>query len=323
LWLNADGSRWAYWREDGIVVDGHLRAQHKSRSAGQRVDTVPRFSADGRRLAYRVSQGVKAIVVVDDKESPSYDSATDPVFSADGKHVGYFAIKDRRAFAVIDGIEGPPLYKVIGSFIVFSPDSSRFGYFGMPQNVAYWWLPAGANLRQISGLFLMGGKLDDVAAGLKSDPFYLLPARTENLLGPFFSADGAHWAFPRPEGAGLVVITDTTSSPKYEAVASLNIDREGRAIFAARKGASWMAMRGTQAIGQPMDEISAVLLSADGSRAAWVGRRGGKQSLLTPGGEGKGYDAVFAPNFSADGAAIQYLAKDGNRFLRVTQPVGP
>jgi hypothetical protein len=319
LWVNADGSRWAYWREDGIVVDGQPRPQHKSRGGGERVDTPPVFSPDGKRLAYRVAQGAKTIVVVDDKESPAYETATDPTFSPDGKHVAYVAVRDRRVYPVIDGIEGPPLFKLLNNAIVFSPDSTRFGYFGLPQNIAYWWLPKGTDPRRVSGIFLLGGKLEDVAEALKGDPMDLLSVRVENVTGPVWSATGGHWAYARPEGMGTLVVTAGATSAPFDAVAGLAIDADGQPIFAARKGSTWIAMRGDEAIGTPMDELLSTHLSPDGRHAIWVGRRGTKQFATTAAHEGKAYDAISAMSFNDDGTELRYIARDGERYLRVSQ----
>jgi hypothetical protein len=320
LLVNVDGSRWAYWREEGIVVDGQLRPKHKARSGSERVDAVPQFSPDGKRFAYRVVQGAKTILVVDDKESQPYDSATDPTFSADSKHVAYVAIRDRRAYAVVDGIEGPPLFKLLNNAIVFSPDSKSFAYFGLPQNIPYWWVPKGTDPRRVSGIFLLGGKLADVGEALKADPMDVLSVRVETVTGPVWSADGTHWAYARPEGTGTVIVANRNVSPTYEAVAGLAVNRTGEPVFASRQGTAWTARQGDQAVGKPMDELITTVLSPDGLQAAWVGRRGAKHFLLTRHGEGKAYDLVAAPVFNADGSAVHYIAREENRFLRVTQP---
>lgn len=320
LKVNRDGSRWAYWGDDGIVVDGRQRPHPKPHSGG---DAAPHFSPNGKRLAYRAAQGTKTILVVDDQESPPYDSASEPAFSPDSRHIAYFAAKNGRVFPLVDGVEGPPQFKILGTAIVFSPDSGRFAYFGLPQNIPYYWVAKGTDPKRVSGLFLLGGKLDDVGEALKGSPLDILSARTENVAGPVWSADGTHWAYTRPENTGTVVVADGHASIAYDATAGLLIDREGRPIYAARQAKVWTAMRGDQPIGHPMDEWMATVLSPDGRQAAWVGRRGSKQFVATAAGEGKAYDAIFkeAVGFNADGTAVNYIAKEGDRFLRVTQPV--
>jgi len=324
LRLNHDGSRWAYWTEDGIVVDGKLRPQHASRTGGERVDSVPQFSPDGRRLGYRVSQGVKTIVVVDDQESPAYESATEPTFSADSRHVAFFAIRDGRYFVNVDGVEGPALYKLLGLAISFSPDSSRFGYFGLPQDIPHYWLPPGTDPARASGMFLIGGKFSDGPDALRGSPLDRLAVWIERVTGPVWSANGAHWAYARPDGARSVVIANGRPGTAHPAIARLAIDAEGRAVYATRQTRSWIMTRGGQAIGKPIDEVFATVLSSDGKQVAWVARRGDKQFVATAAVEGKAYDFVFPAvvEFNAAGTVLTYLARDGEQFVRVTQPAG-
>lgn len=324
LRVNHDGSRWAYWTEDGIVVDGKLRPQHASRTGGERVDSAPQFSPDGKRLAYRVSQGVKTIVVVDDRESPAYESATEPTFSADSRHVAFFAIREGRYFVNIDGVEGPPLYKLLGLAISFSPDSSRFGYFGLPQDIPHTWLPPGTDPARASGMFLIGGNFGDGPEALKGAPLDRLAVWIERVTGPVWSANGAHWAYARPDGARTVVIANGKPGTAHPAISRLAIDAEGRAVYATRQTRSWTMTRGGQPMGKPIDEVFATVLSPDGKQVAWVARRGDKQFVATAAAEGKAYDAVYPAvvEFNTAGTLLTYLARDGDQFVRVTQPAG-
>jgi hypothetical protein len=324
LRVNRDGTRWAYWTEEGIVVDGKLRAQHASRTGGERVDPVPQFSPDGRRLAYRVTQGVKTIVVVDDQESPAYESATEPQFSADSRHVAFFAIRGGRYFVNVDGVEGPPLYKLLGLGISFSPDGSRFGYFALPQDISYYWLPPGADPARASGMFLVGGRFSDGPEALKGMSLDRLAVWIERVTGPVWSANGEHWAYARPDGARTVVIADGKPGASYPAISRLAIDADGRAVYATRQTRSWTMTRGGQTLGKPVDEVLATILSADGKHLAWVARRGDKQFVATPAGEGKHYDAIFSAvvTFNAAGTQLQYIARDADQFVRVTHPAG-
>jgi Tol biopolymer transport system component len=324
LRLNHDGSRWAYWTAEGIVVDGRLRAQHASRSGGERVDSIPQFSPDGRRLAYRVAQGVKTFVVVDDQESPAYESATDPTFSADSRHVAFFAIRDGRYFVNIDGVEGPALYKLLGLSISYSPDGSRFGYFGLPQDIPHYWLPPGTAPTEATGTFLIGGRFSDGPDALRGSPLDRLAVWIERITGPIWSANGAHWAYARPDGARTVVITDGKPGASHPEISRLALDADGRPVYAVRQARSWMMTRGGQPIGRPIDEALATILSPDGRQVAWVARRGDRQFVATAAAEGKAYDFVFPAvvTFNAAGTVLTYIARDGDRIVRVTQPAG-
>ena len=55
-----------------------------------------------------------------------------------------------------------------------------------------------------------------------------------------------------------------------------------------------------------------------------MARRGSKQFVATAAAEGKEYDLVFpaVATFNAAGTILRYIARDGDRFVRVTQPAG-
>ena len=89
------------------------------------------FSADSRRFGYVASSGSKKFVVVDDKEGKHYDHVAMLMFSPDGKHVAYRARSNDEKFVVVDGNEGKKYEDIIGPFdstLVFSPDGMRVAY---------------------------------------------------------------------------------------------------------------------------------------------------------------------------------------------------
>jgi hypothetical protein len=68
------------------------------------------FSGSGRRHAYPATLGGKAVVVVDGKPGPAFDSVEGLRFSADSQHLVYGATKDGTHQIVVDQVAGPTTY---------------------------------------------------------------------------------------------------------------------------------------------------------------------------------------------------------------------
>ena len=117
-------------REALAVVDDQV-------SAGYDFVYTPRFSPDGKRVAYQATpKSEKALMVVDGQPGPEYDMVTNIVFSPDSKHLTYSAGKDRTSFMVMDG---QPVAGSFGaSFCCFSPDSKRTAYEAWKVMVVGW-----------------------------------------------------------------------------------------------------------------------------------------------------------------------------------------
>jgi hypothetical protein len=66
-------------------------------------------------------------VIIDGVEGPAYDTGFElPVFSPDSSRLGYFVRRGDKSFAIVNGVEGPPFDGVAS--LSFSPDSKHFAY---------------------------------------------------------------------------------------------------------------------------------------------------------------------------------------------------
>ena len=127
--LSPDGKRSAYQarNEKGgrvfMVVDGKEGPQYD-----EIADTETVFSPDGKRLAYRATNGGRFLFVTDGRESRAYDKAGGALFSSGGERVAYRAKRGDAAFVVSDGLEGPRYEEV--ALLAFSAGGRKLAYIG-------------------------------------------------------------------------------------------------------------------------------------------------------------------------------------------------
>ncbi len=95
-----------------------------------RVDCLPTFSPDGKRMAYVASRGGNMVLVVDGQEALTNRYIGTPVFSPDSKHLAYPVSRGLGMAIVRDGKEGQKhtLADLPRTHILFSPDSQHVVY---------------------------------------------------------------------------------------------------------------------------------------------------------------------------------------------------
>jgi Tol biopolymer transport system component len=157
-------------------------------TAWSAVQPQPRFSPDGKRLAWveRRKQGVA--VVIDGKTGPMYETICGPItFSPDGQRVAYVAARGGRKLAVIDGVEGKP-YADLDTEVLFSPDSKRTAY------VAY-----------------EDGKQWLVVDGREAKAYDAISP----MCRPVFSPDSRHLAYGAVQSKQVLIVVDETESGPF------------------------------------------------------------------------------------------------------------
>src|SRR6185503_7914824 len=82
-------------------------------------------SPDQKRVAYAAIRAAKWLVVVDGKESKSYDKVIGLTFSPDGQHLAHVARRGENFLVVRDGAESNGYDDIGEGSVTFSPDSQH------------------------------------------------------------------------------------------------------------------------------------------------------------------------------------------------------
>ena len=179
--------------------------------------SAPRFSPDGRRVAFAARHAKKEMVgVIDGQEGPVVEAVlAGPDFSEDGLHTAY-VVKDKDTLTtILDGKwvgECPAEGIDLAENLTWSPDGRRVAMVGV------WggsWFDQGYTRRARRRVFLDG------QPGTDSN------ALSISSLG--FSRDGRHFAYAAHDigdGVSLVVV-DTAESKGYDAVWGSSLQFEG------------------------------------------------------------------------------------------------
>ena len=292
---------------DYIVVDGKKGKEYANISRYS-------FSPDGQRLAYIVGNGasrqldVRGFVVVDRQEGKRYEGVSAPnsrgaapVFSPDSKRVAFIAENNasgkREEFVVVDGVEHHAATSVGGiSDIVFSPDSQHFLY------------QSGSLSAQQQSVIVDGTDVKQYNAWA--------------IFDAQFSPDSKRIAYVVKSdirGGETYVVVDGQAGKHYSGkdvwVHGLTFSPDSKLVaFYVQDGAtSFVVVDGNEYAGGS----SEVTFSPDGSRWAYVASKVmGKRYLVLDGNDGKPYDLIVDPVFSADGKSFAYAAytRNGNKW---------
>jgi rRNA maturation protein Nop10 len=332
--FSPDAQRMAYAAKRGkewrIVADG-------AEGPGFQEIGAPAFSPDGLRLVYAGKSEKHWAMVEGPASGPKFMEISPPYFSADGKHLAYWARRQAKKgmvesevyvvseLIVADGKEGPE-FDAAGP-PVFSPDG---------RHLAYW----------------AKGKKKEHVLIVDGQPKFEFK---ELLAGPEFSPDGQHIAYIDWSNGGFVGILDgkgvaeskapgyhTLSPGKYFAEQiTFSPDSRRLAYVVVSggenywEGATKRAKRRVVVDGHEDNLYDAyginLTFSSDSRHVAYVvhgGIKKDKSAVVVDGREGGPYDSVLGGVFhmevGADGvtsAAFVYVAREGRKFYRVTQPL--
>jgi len=169
------------------------------------VVSLPTFSHDGKRMAFRATAEVQlappSFIVVDSVQEPSHDSVGLPVFSPDGKHLAYAVERDKfrlrldqdDAFIVVDGTNLPRHFAVYTP--VFSPDSQKMAYRVLDREIVESKVVASHN------------KI--ILDGISQDPY-------DRATDPVFSPDSKHLAYCAKRGKQAFILLDGKESEPFD-----------------------------------------------------------------------------------------------------------
>ena len=331
--FSQDGQRVAYaakrgkeWRTVADTVEG---------SGFQEIGS-PVFSPDGLRLVYAAKSEKQWAMVDGPGSGPKFMEISPPYFSPDGKHMAYWAKRETTKgtrehevyvtsqLIVADGKEGPE-FDAVGA-PVFSRDSAH---------LAYW-----AKGKKERALIVDGQSKFEFK---------------ELLAGPEFSPDGQHIAYVEWSNGGFVGMLDgknvaASKAPGYHTLSpgkyfaeqiTFSADSQRLAYVVVSggenywEGATKRAKRRVVVDGHE-DELYDNFgidfsFSPDSRHVAYVvhgGIKKDKSAVVIDGREGGAYDSVLGGVFQREAGAgggtsaeFVYIAREGRKFYRVTQPL--
>src|SRR5229473_199760 len=290
-----------------------------------------------QRHAYAGRRGKTSLMFIDGKEGPEFADISPPYFSPDGKRLAYWAKRQTKKgtggsevyviseLIVADGKEGPEFDDVGPP--VFSPDS---------MHLAYW----------------AKGKKKEHVLIVDGQPRFEFE---ELLAGPEFSPDGQHIAYVDWSNGGFLGTLDGKSvaeskAPGYHTLSlgkyfaeqiTFSADSQRLAYVVVSggenywEGATKRAKRRVVVDGHEHNLYDAyginLTFSPDSRHVAYIvhgGLKKDKSTVVIDGREGGPYDSVlggvFHKEVGADGgtsAEFVYIAREGRKFYRVTQPL--
>ncbi len=334
-----------------VVLDG------QSGHEFEKIVKGPFFGPFGNRLAYEVLEGAKDFIVFDDKADTEYDAVPNPKtkskqlrayvpqwisgisginFSPNGQHLAYIARRGQK-FVVSRDREAGPEFSFIVAGPLFSSDSEHLAYIGWdPKRITVvadgkivreLSVPAGAPLytpiRQQATVDRFTA-WDEAAGGLAG-----LPLAWPILLGGELFAHGA--------AKEVNFVEHLTFSPDSQHLAFV-LGHGGRwfsgeELSRAKRQAIVDGQEGHQ---YDADALLNLTFSSDGKHFAYEVQKAdkGKSFVVVDGHEGKAYEELLARRWGSgsqvavrstlrldEKGSITYLAREGRKFFRVTQPL--
>ncbi len=267
--LSPDGRHVAYaaQREGGwhVVHDGVV---------GERFEALfpdaLGFGASGR-LAYVGQRGSQAFVVVDGRASEGWDAVGALQWSPDGRAVAFLARRGAAAFAVVDGVPRGPFAGVAAH------------HFGPPEVLV----------------------VDDGGWRVQVDG---VPSEVVSAVGAVHVEAGRVAWLARRDGQAWVRDGDAAHGP-YDAVQpALARDATGALVFAAKRGDGWHVSRGAEVTG-PWVKVEDVQVR--GAHLGFVGVRVERDVVVHDGRELASWDWAGSLALSPDGTRVAYLARRG------------
>lgn len=249
-------------------------AQEAHRAVG--VDAI---AMSAGHLAYGVSDGAGWSIVRDGKAATSrWDAIGDVVLSADGAHLAYAAAHGPTWQLVLDEVPGPGFSAIDRGSVAFDRAGNAV-YVGWRDEKAY--VVRGASV----------GRAWDTVHDLRADGAVVYVAREgtkERVVRDALVSDAydaidelADDGFVAREGPSSVALVH---AKKVAAGAIHGLVIAGRSYaLALRQGSTEVVFRDGAIASEPWDKIAELSLSPGGERAAWIGERDKRATVVIEG----------------------------------------
>jgi len=327
--------------------DGFFRVVHNGK-AGKLYNAVENIvlSPNGKRIAYTARLDEKWIVVVDDKEGSKYEDVGVPRFSPDSNHFVYNATIGKKARLIVDEQASATISSSWDE--LFSGDSSKVISIQNSEtddirhrvvitdlalkNQRSVELRAGPfvynkDKNRIAAIAVENGKKRVVHFGIDNPEAVSEGALYDDILYPIFGPDGVSVAYVGArDGKRYLVLNEKEQLlPDADLPNPPAIRHDGKSagiILATSEGYFlYEAFAGEGFLKKKYQKAGQLVYSKEGSRYAFLARRGNLVFTVVDGKEGPSFDMIVMPMFSPDGNFLVYRArKNGKRFVVVADP---
>jgi len=299
---------------------------------------------EGETTAYLARDRGKMFVPVNGTHERTFDWASAPVLSADGQSLAHWGMRHDPAskapgvgsfFVVHDSLEIGP-FKDQGH-LAFIPKSGGLVYSTQQRGDSFvvvgdqrgpnfdWVKQPSINLPDESIWYW--GRTSEAWHLMRSDTLIAKSSRLPSHGGPFFSADGRHFACWICEGDRWSILADdrTFATPGSPVENSSEIAIHSTGDFAysfIKEGTVQVVNRGSR--GASFDAVGPIRFSPDGSRVGYIARSGDQEFAVVDGEKSKGFDIVWPEEynitncienslvFNNDGSSFAYWARHGD-----------
>lgn len=348
--VNFKSGRYVYFGQRGkkwvAMLDG--------KETGPEMDDFSRFSwgPEGKYLAVAARLDKKFTWIVDGKPGPLFDVIGEIVFSRDGQHYAYggarvksgFGSQEVRGSIVVDGQDSAESWKGEGL------TGGWTAMFGSYRYVLKGVKGLSADFHGVSDPeFTAEGNV--MFAQRQGDGHVVVhfggragPAFDDVVSSILTSDDGKHVAYIARQGDQFVEVRDQMAGAgfpgkrelsfvgwiamnkdgtrlAYEIVRGGNEFKQGRTRRALRR----VVIDGKSGPEYDSHNLVPSRFSDEGNHYLYTvhGAKGDRDLMVFDGVEGPLYDDIFSPSARfVDGQTIEFIARQGRRFLRVTMKLG-
>lgn len=300
--FSPDGRRYAY-----RATQGGKQKVVVDGAMGDEFDKVQdiAFAPDGSQLAFLASTNGHIKVVIDGEAAAGHDGAAPVLFAPRGRRTAYITVDNGISRLVLDGAAGPGYRKIGG--MRFSPDGRRFAYWGMGP-VLDEQGSRGAGRAVVSHV---------IVDGVASRDYITIGS------GPVFSPDSRRLAYvAMTEANTMVGVADGTEQVQFKgminaqppvfsgdsaSVAFVAPVKDSVAVVVdGERGGEYSRIVSGYPIANPRLSSFAYVARPSTDRDKWVVVHDGQTS--------REYDSVAGIRFSSDGTRFGYFARNGEDF---------